>query len=296
MNNSMNIPPKSCSIKPTQYPLGADVIGIDLKQALSKEEKECIENAWADHLVLRFRGQANLAPTDLTRFSSELGELDKRPVRGSINGGYNDLPVEINVISNIIGGDGKPIGGLGSYEADWHTDMSYIDIPPKGSCLYSVEIPPSGGNTSFINMYEAYNNLPEPIKSKISNLKCIHDASKNSTGELRQGFSEVIDPSKSIGAIHPLVRIHPVTKKQCLFLGRRKNAYIIGLPLDESEALLDELWTYATDPKLKWTQVWELGDAILWDNRCTMHQRDSFDPATRRLMYRTQIRGEVVLG
>jgi len=93
-----------------------------------------------------------------------------------------------------------------------------------------------------------------------------------------------------------LVRIHPVTKKKCLFLGRRKNAYIIGLSLDESEALLDELWSYATNPQLKWTQIWELGDAVLWDNRCTMHQRDSFDPETRRLMYRTQIRGEVVLG
>jgi len=296
MNKTRNPTSNSFSIKSTEYPLGADIIGINLKQALSKEEKEFIENAWADHLVLRFRGQANLAPRDLTRFSSELGELDKRPVRGSVNGGHNDLPLEINVISNIIGGDGKPIGGLGSYEADWHTDMSYIDIPPKGSCLYSVEIPPSGGNTSFINMYEAYNNLPAPNKIKISNLKCIHDASKNSTGELRQGFSEIVDPSKAIGAIHPLVRIHPVTKKKCLFLGRRKNAYIIGLSLDESEALLDELWSYATNPQLKWTQIWELGDAVLWDNRCTMHQRDSFDPETRRLMYRTQIRGELVLG
>ena len=295
MNISDSNPKKSFSVLPSKYSLGADVIGINLKNSLTSEEKQFIENAWAEHLVLRFRGQENLSPTDLTRFSRELGELDKRPVRGTINGGYNDLPLEINVISNIMGDDGKPIGGLGSYEADWHTDMSYIDIPPKGSCLYSVEIPPSGGNTSFINMYEAYSKLPDSLKSKISNLKCIHDASKNRTGELRQGFTEVTDPSKAIGAIHPLVRIHPITKKQCLFLGRRKNAYIIGLPLDESEALLDELWSYATDPKLTWTQVWNLGDAILWDNRCTMHQRDSFDPNSRRLMYRTQIRGEAVL-
>ncbi len=295
MNNTDNGAINSFSVIPTEYLLGADVIGIDLKKPLTSEERQFIEKAWAEHLVLRFRGQENLSPSDLTRFSKELGELDKRPVRGTVNGGYNDLPLEINVISNIVGDDGKPIGGLGSYEADWHTDMSYIDTPPKGSCLYSVEIPPAGGNTSFINMYEAYNKLPDALKNKISNLKCIHDASKNSTGELRQGFTEVTDPSKAIGAIHPLVRIHPITKKKCLFLGRRKNAYIIGLPLNESEALLDELWSYAIDPQLKWTQIWKLGDAILWDNRCTMHQRDSFDPKSRRLMYRTQIRGEAVL-
>lgn len=295
MNNATNREKEQLRAVPSQNVLGADIYGVNLKLPLSSEQRQFIEKAWADYLVLRFRGQTNVSPEELTKFSRELGDLDKRPVRGSVNGGYNDLPLEINVISNIMGDDGKPIGGLGSYEADWHTDMSYVDVPPKGCCLYSVEIPPTGGNTSFINMYEAYNKLPNVTKEKIANLKCIHDASKNSTGELRQGFTEVTDPKNTIGAIHPLVRIHPVTRQKCLYLGRRKNAYIVGLPLNESEALLDELWTYSTNPDLKWTQVWELGDAILWDNRCTMHQRDSFDPSSRRLMYRTQIRGESVL-
>lgn len=295
MNNIVNAKSEELRVVPSTSALGADIYGINLKLPLSSNEKQFVEKAWADHLVLRFRGQANVTPEELTQFSKQLGDLDKRPVRGSINGGFNDLPLEINVISNIIGEDGKPIGGLGSYEADWHTDMSYIDIPPKGCCLYSVEIPAVGGNTSFINMYEAYNRLPSATKQKIAKLQCIHDASKNSTGELRQGFSEVTDPRNTVGATHPLVRIHPVTQEKCLFLGRRKNAYIVGLSLNESEELLDELWSYSTDSDLKWTQIWQLGDAILWDNRCTMHQRDSFDPATRRLMYRTQIRGEAVL-
>jgi taurine dioxygenase len=291
MNNSDT---NTLRVIPSSKALGADVYGINMKLPLSSEERQFVEKAWADNLVLRFRGQKNLTPEELTQFSKQLGDLDKRPIRGSINGGYNDLPQEINVISNIIGNDGKPIGGLGSYEADWHTDMSYVDTPPKGCCLYSVEIPPTGGNTSFVNMYEAYNQLPDATKEKISNLKCIHDASKNSTGELRQGFVEVTDPRNTIGAIHPLVKIHPVTHKKCLFLGRRKNAYILDLSLEESESLLDELWSFATDPALKWTQVWEIGDAILWDNRCTMHQRDSFDSSSRRLMYRTQIRSESI--
>ena len=295
MNNPNTLRDNQISVVPSSDALGADIYGINLKQPLTEAEQAFVEKAWANHLVLRFRGQTNLTAEDLTRFSQGFGNLDQRPIRGSIHGGYNDLPLEINVISNIMGDDGKPIGGLGSYEADWHTDMSYVEIPPKGCCLYSVEIPPSGGNTSFVNMYEAYNRLPEKIKQKIATLKCVHDASKNSTGELRQGFSEVTDPRQTVGTLHPIVRIHPVTQQKCLFLGRRKNAYIVGLSLEESEELLDILWSYATDPALKWTQIWQLGDAILWDNRCTMHQRDSFDPNSRRLMYRTQIRGEVVL-
>jgi taurine dioxygenase len=90
------------------------------------------------------------------------------------------------------------------------------------------------------------------------------------------------------------VRTHPVTRRKCLFLGRRRNAYLVGLPLDESEALLNELWSHAIRPDFAWTQVWEVGDLIMWDNRCTLHRRDGFDTTTRRLLYRTQIRGEPV--
>ncbi|HEY9281737.1 MAG TPA: TauD/TfdA family dioxygenase [Eoetvoesiella sp.] len=283
------------SIKPTGGPLGADVIGFDMSRPATPEEQKIIEKAWADHLVLRIRGQAGLSLQHLTQFSSAFGQLDKRPVRGVIKGGaQNDLPPEITVISNIVV-DGKPIGGLGAYEAVWHSDMTYKPQPPKGSCLYSVEIPPSGGGTSFANMYMAYERLPSELKNRIENLQCIHDASRNSTGELRQGFEEINDPTKTVGAVHPVVRTHPVTYRKCLFLGRRRNAYLVGLPLAESEALLDQLWQHATKPDIVWTQEWEVGDAVLWDNRCTMHRRDAFDPQTRRLMYRTQIAGGEVV-
>jgi taurine dioxygenase len=230
----------------------------------------------------------------LINFSRSLGPLDKRPIRGIINGGaQNDLPPEITVISNILV-EGKPIGGLGAYEADWHSDMTYKETPPKASCLFSVEIPASGGDTSFLNMYKAYEELSDELKQRIASLQCVHDASRNSTGELRQGFKDVSDPRQTVGAIHDIVRIHPVTGKKCLFLGRRLNAYVVGLPLEESETLLNELWEHCTRAALRWTQIWKLGDAILWDNRCTMHQREAFDPNSRRLMYRTQIAEDAV--
>jgi taurine dioxygenase len=98
------------------------------------------------------------------------------------------------------------------------------------------------------------------------------------------------DPVASSGVNHPLVSTHPETGRRALYLGRRRNAYIAGLPLAESEALLDELWSYATRDELAWGHQWQPGDVVLWDNRSTMHRRDSFDPTSRRILYRTQIK------
>jgi taurine dioxygenase len=88
------------------------------------------------------------------------------------------------------------------------------------------------------------------------------------------------------------VRTHPETGRKCLFLGRRRNSYIVGLELGDSEALLDTLWAHATQSRFAFRQRWKIGDLMIWDNRCTLHRRDSFDPDARRLMHRTQIKGD----
>jgi taurine dioxygenase len=107
---------------------------------------------------------------------------------------------------------------------------------------------------------------------------------------MRKGYKEVTDPRTAPGARHPLVRAHPETGRMCLFLGRRRNSYVLGLELAESEALLDELWAHATRPGHTFRQQWRAGDLLIWDNRCTLHRRDAFDPAARRLLHRTQIK------
>jgi taurine dioxygenase len=201
---------------------------------------------------------------------------------------YDELPSEITVISNVQVG-GKPMGALGDGEAVWHADMTYNEIPPKGACLLAKEVPPTGGNTHFANMFMAYETLPTDLKKRIQGLSCVHDASRNSAGELRLGFVDNTDPRQTMGAVHPLVIAHAETGLPCLMLGRRRNAYIKGLSLEESEALLDQIWEHATQERFTWTQVWSVGDMVMWDNSCTLHKRDSFDPSTRRLMLRTQI-------
>ncbi len=282
------------SVQPLASALGAEIRGIDFSRPLTDAVRKQIEEAWTKHLVLRFRGMPTLSADDLIAFSKNFGKLDARPIGSSDKNPYFEVDKpEITIISNVVVA-GKPIGGLGAYEAVWHSDMTYVDLPPKASCLYAIEIPPTGGNTYFVNMYEAYDTLPIGLKNRIASLSCVHDASRNSAGELRRGFAEINDPTKTVGAVHPLVRVHPVSNKRCLFLGRRRGAYVSGLSLVDSEALLDELWAHATEPRFMWSQEWQLGDLVMWDNRCAMHRREAFDPSTRRLMLRTQISGEAV--
>jgi taurine dioxygenase len=275
-------------VRPTGAALAADIEGVDLAGALSPETMAAIKAAWGDYLVLRFRGQS-LSDGDLMRFSRQFGELDWAPVAAT-----NDAPEGreyIMVVSNVIE-NGQAIGQLGAYEAIWHTDMSYIAEPPMASALYSLEVPPSGGDTGFCNMYLALETLPAELRREVEGRVCRHDASRNAAGELRRGYVDAPDAGQTVGADHPIVRTHPATGRKALFLGRRRNAYVPGLSLAASEALLDALWEHATQDRFTWYQQWRVGDLILWDNRAVMHRRDAFDPAARRVMHRTQVRGD----
>jgi taurine dioxygenase len=261
---------------------------VDLR-TIEANDFACIYRAWLDHSVLLIRGQ-NLTDEDLIAFSERFGDLDWAPVQESGRRFVEGHP-EIYVVSNVME-NGSPIGSLGAGEATWHTDMSYLQDPPKASILYALEVPPAGGNTYFNSMYRAYEFLPDAVKKRIEGKKLKHDATYNSGGYVRQGVAAIDDPVASSGIYHPLVCTHPETKRRVLYLGRRRNAYIEGLSLVESESLLDELWMYANREELEWHNEWRAGDLVLWDNRCTMHRRDPFDASSRRVMHRTQIKGE----
>src|SRR5258708_4114524 len=267
--------------------LGAEIRGVDLKD-LDQSQFAALKRAWHDHQVILVRGQT-LSDHDLIAFSRRFGDLDWAPVQETGRRFVEGLP-EIYIVSNVTV-NGQPIGSLGAGEAVWHTDMSYLDVPPMASMLYALEVPPTGGNTSFCSMYAVYQALPDKLKRRIANLKIKHDGTYNSGGYLRQGVTATDDPRTSPGAIHPLVCTHPDTGRRMLYLGRRRNAYLMGLELADSEALLDELWDYVARPQFAWEHVWRVGDLVLWDNRCTMHRRDPFDASARRIMHRTQIKG-----
>ncbi len=292
----------SIEVVPFEAGLGAEIRGVDLREPLAAADRDQIRAAWLEHLVLRFRDQP-LSDAQHMAFTGQFGELEFNPaaliarqygVETQTDGRRREIPPEISVISNIVE-DGKAIGGLGDGEAFWHTDSSFVDVPPAASLLRSLEIPPpstrGNGATYFLNMYSAYETLPDETKQRIAAMTAVHAATHSSGGKAHKGFESVSDVTKVPGARQPLVRTHPETGRKALFLGRRINAYLLGLSVEDSEALLDELWAHTTQEKFTWRQDWRVGDLIWWDNRCAMHRRDAFDPASRRLMHRTQLKG-----
>jgi taurine dioxygenase len=279
----------SLSVRPLSSAVGAEIVGVDLR-ALSERDFAQIEQAWNRYSVVLFRGQT-LTDDDLLGFSRRLGELDPPPNQEHGRQSPPGYP-DIYVVSNVLDEKGLPIGALGSGEAVWHTDMSYLDLPPDASMLYSLEIPPSGGNTYFCGMQAAWAALPAELKAKVAGRRIKHDGTYNSGGYVRKGVTPSDDPHKAPGAWHPAVCSHPITGTPGLYLGRRRNSYVEGLSPADSEALLDQLWDYATRPELVYAHHWRVGDLVLWDNRSTMHRRDPFDGTTRRVMHRTQIKGK----
>ena len=271
--------------------LGGEIVDLDISNKLTQDQINFINQSWDERLVLVFKKQ-NLDDHKLINFSKYFGELDPP---GPNPYGITFLPEfpEINVISNVKNEQGTPIGNLGDGEAVWHADMTYLQLPPKAGILYALEVPENQGNTHFANMALAYSELPNRLKEKIDDKILIHDSAHNSAGMLRKGYSEVDNPSDTPGARHPMVITDKNTNKKLLFLGRRPHAYIIGLELEESENLLNEIWEHATQDKFTWTQKWEKGDLLMWKNLNVLHKRDAFDPNTRRVMHRTQIKGEM---
>jgi len=275
------------AIQPMTPTFVAEISGVDVR-SITDAEFEQIYAAWLEFGVLRLRDQP-LNEDELQAFSARFGPLEEIPMgrlsesaRAKIKNRY------VTQLSNIIV-DGKPIGGLGNAEANWHSDMTYVDTPPPASVLLGVEIPAEGGDTYFADQYAAYEALPDSLKHQIEHLTIKHDAAHTSVGKLRPGFEAFDDPRDAPGAVHPVVTRHEETGRLALYLGRREWAYMPGLSLAESEAQLNELWRHATPPGSVWQQQWQPSDLIIWDNRRVLHRRDDFDPQARRLMKRCQV-------
>ena len=298
---------ESLRVEPTGGPLGAHIGGIDFAQPVPDAVKDALRQAWAEHLILIFHDQ-KMTDAQLIDASNIFGGVQIGGARAYfMRGGkeknkqlLSEHP-EITPITNL-GPDGNPAkenAGLGSSEVVWHSDNSYVEVPPAGSMLYALEIPTDGGgDTFFNNQYLAYETLPDDLKQAIEGRTQVHDSSRNSAGVLRPTAKLPTKPEEVEGPTHPLVRIHPVTRKPALYLGRRRvwpSNYIVGLSNEESESLLDRLWAHATQEKFAIKHVWKVGDAVLWDNRCAMHYRTEIDASQRRVLHRTQIKGEPVI-
>lgn len=268
-------------IQPAMSGFGAEVRGLPLDgdplQAL-----EVLMPVWRRHGVVVLRDQ-QLSPEDLLAFGRRLGTLDPAPnfdVRNSRLAGFD----EIAVVSNIKV-DGEPIGGLGAGELVWHSDMSYVDEPPVACVLAAQELPATGGDTLFLDLAAAWRDLPPDLRSIAGHARLLHETGYTSAGTRREGAR----PGE--GAWHGLQADDPVGGASVLFLGRILNRRIeVEDAAGDAGALLDRFWKHADRPEYVLRHRWQAGDVLIWNNVRTMHRRDAFDPAQRRLLYRLQVR------
>jgi taurine dioxygenase len=275
------------TVRPLSPVLGAEVIGLDLERDLSDAAFGEILEAWRRHLVLVFRGQT-IGDERLLAFARRFGELDPAP---KLDGRRSHPPgfPEITVVSNVVE-NGEPVGGLANGELGWHSDMTYQPNPPVGCVLHAWEAPEDSGFTWFSSLREALATLPAGLRDRLRTLSAVHDETYTSAGTVRQGHVGHAGPQHAKGATHPFFVTHPSWGEEILLAGRRKNALIPGLPLTESEALLDELWAHLSRPELAIKHAWRPGDVVVWDNLLTLHKRDAFDSSARRTLHRAQIR------
>lgn len=297
-------------VVPSGKALGAEVRGIDFTKPVPDEVRDELVQIWADHLVLLFRG-LKLNDDQLLSTAGLFGGTQTAKSRDfflevGVKPGENDRVAKkpaITIISNVdsLGKAGVASEADRSLSLKWHSDNSYVEVPPTGSLLHAHIVPgkDGGGATSFNNQYLAYENLSDDLKAAIEGKHCVHDDHRNTSAKLRPTKKPPKKREDITGPSHPLVRIHPVTGKRALYLGRHyewPSSYIVELDDKESEALLAKLWDAATQDSLKWTHDdWQAGDLLMWDNRCTMHARSPVDHSQARVLHRTLIKGDPVI-
>ncbi len=277
-------------VTPLSAACGAEIKGIDLTRPLADDIVVAIKEAWRRHLVLVFRGQA-ISQEDQLRFASYFGMLGDRKqapeqLRSRAEGIRQDNQ-KILLVSNIKV-DGQPIGAFGEGEFWFHIDGGYTPRPYKYTMLYAIELPSTGGNTLFGNMYKAYGAVPPALKEKLKGRKALHIHEYN---RARQASSSG-DISGIPHHIHPVFITHPETGRKSLFVDRLMTTRIEGVSAQESAELLDQLYEIGERPEFIFEHVWRLGDFVMWDNRCTIHARTDFPNTERRLLRRCTVEGE----
>lgn len=268
-------------VRPLSPGIGAEIIGVDLSRELDDTLFAGIRDAWHRHLVILFRDQ-KLTEDDQVRFAERFGP----PARIHTKQFVTSHPA-VMLISNIRE-DGKLIGALPDGEMQFHTDQCHQEKPAMASLLYAIEIPSKGGDTLFANGYLAYETLPEAVKQRIEGRMALNAYDYDSAATKRGGDVGKDAPSY----VHPVVRTHPATGRKALYVNRLMTRRIEGLPLEESDELLNLLFDHQENPDFIYAHVWRPGDLLMWDNRCALHARSDFSPAERRLLRRVTILGE----
>src|SRR5882757_10719650 len=275
----------SFSITPLTDRTAAEVVGIDFAQPVDADTRSTLTRAFADHHVMVMRDQ-HFTPDQFVAAARIFGELLPHDKKERHVAGHP----EVEYISNEEVVNGKRIIPGETF----HTDHSNHPRPPKATTLFAVELPSSGGDTQYVNVHDAYDDLPEDTKRRIDGLKAVHVfQSKYSPRELRplsENSAKVLPPP----GVHPLVRTHPENGRKALYLNPVRIESIVGMEDDEALDLVAQLMTHATQKKFEYRHQWRYGDMVIWDNRSVLHKANpDYDMNERRYLYRLMLKGEV---
>ena len=268
--------------------IGAEIRGIDLRDPLGEQTIAAIRQAWLDHLVLVFRGQ-QFAQEDLIRATGYFGEIGplSRPPK-YFPKGYAKLLPNMMLISNIRE-NGEVIGALPDGEMNFHHDMIHAELPHNGTLLYSVEVPSYGGDTLFASGYAAYDTLDPAVRQRLEGRKALNHYNYGTT--IRGDSKNAVEAFSE--AVHPVFRTHDETGRKAVYVDRLMTMKVVDTPQAESDELLNAVFDHSERPEFIYRHVWQLGDLLVWDNRCSAHARDDFPSDQRRLLWRTTVKGTV---
>src|SRR3954451_4775577 len=272
--------PSNVGVRQLSPALGAEIVGVDLRNPIGDDLKQKFLDVWHQHLVLLLRNQT-LDEDAQVRFAEAFGT----PAKNTSGRAFSTKHLSVMLVSNIRE-DGKPIGALPDGEMHFHTDQCHQPIQAKATMLYAIEVPSRGGNTLFANAYAAYESLSDDIKERIEGRRALNAYTTDTT--LR---SANYGDAKS-SYLHPAVRTHPAPGLRALYVNRLMTREIEGLPRQESDTILQKLFDHQEQPQFVYEHVWHPGDILMWDNRCTLHARTDFSAGERRLLRRVTILGE----
>lgn len=280
------------TITPFDAPIGAEVTGVDLRDAFDKSTVDEIYQAWLDHLVLIFRDQS-LSKDEQVAFANQFGDVGIRAtpkdVQNEVANGYDG---SIMLVTNQRDEKGNYIGSLQDGEMWFHHDMSYRPEPHKATLLHALKLPSTGGNTKFANQYLAYENIPDDIKERIRGRKVLqaYNFTMLEKVDLEEGLDDIQHQWQ------PIFIKHPETGKTALYVSRLISAMIEDLPREESDGILGQLIEIAEDRAIVYEHVWQPGDLAMWDNRCSTHARTDFPAEEARLLRRCTLEGAPMVG
>lgn len=288
-SSSAQAPGQQFDVRPFAEKVGAEIVGLDLSRPLNDADFARVHKAHLDHHVVVFRDQ-QITPQQQIEFSRRFGVLQVHVLKQFLLVNHPEILIVSNIVEN-----GQPVG-LGDAGKYWHSDLSYKELPSLGSMLYAQELPSEGGDTLFADMHLAWETLPEHLRKAVEGRSAVHSyTSRYREGHNAQNWRPTLSAEQLAQVVvvgHPIVRTHPENGRKALFVSEGFTTHIVGLPEDESQQILNELYAHSVRADGVYRHKWQENDMVFWDNRSLIHLAGGTPDHLRRRLHRTTIQGD----